>query len=670
MNIDHRKFSSKSLTQHFDAPEDYVGHFGLLCGYSADAAFLNDAAERFTRLTAGNRAHQGRIALAVFLDPGSPAISLLDSPGVAHLPIRDITKKPFRLLHAKVALLGFRHQENSSQWILRLFISTGNWTRQTLEQSLDLAWEVEFSSEALKSPHNDIQQICADFKAANDLMQWIESLFDTRLLNVTVNGALSETKNAKMQFDAWILSCTRKAKGEPRFFDSRSNSLLTQLPSKVKACGRKVARNYLAMASGFYEASADKSRPPEVPKKIIEKIKAMGLLTKKPTIDIYVNAEACQSIAFSVKALNQQGMTVRPAGQPSDVFGDCKLKPRSLHAKFLLSANSRDNSNSCNNAWIYLGSGNLTNPGFVNKMGVSAGNLEAGVVFAPDALLWKDKKGVDKQKVVSNLLPIQWDDAVDSNKNLLSPGLSMEPRDDVYVAPPVAWLEWHKADSTSELRTTESVTLDFLVVDSTGNACERTETGFLWKDSRPRQVSVCWMINETQQEATIPVIDQYGRIAATELQQISVDEALWQLADFPLPPDEEDHPIDGVDENNEKNPKHDLKRNSAQPLSYPIRHMMELVESIAAKQTEINERDWVLWCNRLEQTLGQAKESSAVKAFLKLELNPLSPLWNAPFRPAFAETSDSGNGQLYEETLTRIERGWMVNKLNSIGDAL
>ena len=37
-----------SLAQHFDAPDGYQGEFGWVCGFSADAAFMDDAAERFT----------------------------------------------------------------------------------------------------------------------------------------------------------------------------------------------------------------------------------------------------------------------------------------------------------------------------------------------------------------------------------------------------------------------------------------------------------------------------------------------------------------------------------------------------------------------------------------------------------------------------------------------
>ena len=138
MRPDSAKLSQPSLAQHFDAPENFVGHFGWLCGFSADALFLNDAVERFTHLTSSQRAYHGRISLAVLLDPRNRQVSFQDVPGVAHLPIKDFSNKPFRLLHAKVALLGFRRQNSSSQWCLRLIVSTGNWTRQTLEESLDL----------------------------------------------------------------------------------------------------------------------------------------------------------------------------------------------------------------------------------------------------------------------------------------------------------------------------------------------------------------------------------------------------------------------------------------------------------------------------------------------------------------------------------------------------
>lgn len=131
-------FKPPSLAQHFEAPDDFVGCFGWLCGYSADSGFLNDAVERFTRRTKPLRAGDGSIAMALMLNPHNEQISLVDVPGVLHLPLKTVPA-PFLLLHAKVALLGFRHEPDPKRWRLRLIVSTENWTRQTLEESLDLA---------------------------------------------------------------------------------------------------------------------------------------------------------------------------------------------------------------------------------------------------------------------------------------------------------------------------------------------------------------------------------------------------------------------------------------------------------------------------------------------------------------------------------------------------
>ena len=664
MSINSESLRPPSLAQHFDAPEDYTGHFGWLCGYSADALFLDDATERFTRLTHSQRAHQGRIALAALLDPGNPPISLPDAPGAAHLPIIDYAKKPFRLLHAKVALLGFRHQENHSQWRLRLLVSTGNWTRQTLEESLDLIWRIDIASESLSNPDVDIQKNCADISAAWKLLEWIQQLFDVRLLNASAHGHVSETMLAQQQVRQWINVCSKKANGQPRVFDNRNKSLLSQLPEKIQAdC--EVKRNYLAIGSGFYETSDDQQKPPEVPLAILKTLRDEGLLTAKSEVDLYVNPNACQSIATSLQPLRDSGITVRPAAIPTIVFGEGAR--RSLHAKFLFSANSRDNSNACTSSWVYLGSGNLTHPGFANKMSSAAGNLEAGVVFAPNTLCWQKNKATPEHQVVTNLLPIQrgGDEIRDVSK--LNAGPGMEQRDVIYVAPPVTWLVWHESDSVRELRTNDSCVTDFEVLDSAGLTCSMTKSGFQWCEARPREVRIRWKAEDQNPEARIPVVDQYGRIAATELPAIDIDEAWWQLADFPMPPDDDDDGSDGGDENEGKNNK---KGHSVPIASYPIRQMMELIESIAAKQIEVDEIDWALWCNRLEQTLGQACDSAPVKYFRDaLRLNPLSPLRHQSFRPSFADTSDSEPGKLYDEMLLRIEESWKVNELSPIGDA-
>ncbi|MBN6741123.1 hypothetical protein JKG47_11380 [Acidithiobacillus sp. MC6.1] len=650
-----------SLAQHFDAPDDYVGVFGWVCGYSGDAQFLNDAAERFTRLSQSQREAQGFVALAVMFDPSNPSISFRDAPGIAHLPLKHLDDKPFLLLHAKVALLGYRQQESPDRWRMRLLVSTGNWTRQTLEESLDLIWRIEVDSETLAKQGQD----CTDISAVWSLLTWLRDLFDVRLLNANEIG-----KTARQEMELWLETCKKCARGTQRFFDNRIASLLQQLPEKVVTYG-KVRRNYLSMGSGFYEGSGATQSAPNTPLQIRDALIKNQLLTKTPELDLFVKPQACQGVAAGHAALCKEGFTIRPAAVPDAIFGD--NAQRSLHAKFLFSANCREGSNNCSSPWIYLGSGNLTPAGFAKQMSPHGGNLEAGVVFAPKRLYRRIAAGDDsKSYVVTNLLPIQFEDKLEA-ADQLQVGGEFVSGEAIYLAPPIAWLLWHEVGEGTELQT--DVALDSScavdVLDMSDNPCARTQGGFRWCGSQPRQVAIRWQSEGETRRAQIPVVDAFGRIAATPLRPMDIDEAWWQLADFPLPPEEDREAVSEGDED------HPTKANGAgaptvaAQASSPIRQMMELIENIAARQTALDVRDWPLWCARLEQTLTQAKDSAPVAFFREtLDLNPLHALAQPSFRPAFAESSATEEGKRYEDTLRRIGESWRVADLGKLGGAL
>jgi hypothetical protein len=657
-----------SLAQHFEAPDDFVGCFGWLCAYSADAEFLNDAVERFTRQTRNQRAYVGRIALALMLDPGNPNVSLMDAPGVLHLPIKDPVNKPFALLHAKVALLGFRHIKDARRWQLRLLVSTGNWTRATLEDSLDLVWRSDLYSEDLKAPDDTVRRSCSDIKAAWRMLDWLRGYLDTRVLAAVPRERNdTESGSASRLFENWVTQASREAAGTPpRYFDNRERSLLEQLPAMIEATGTTVAHNYLAMGSGFYESSATPNAIPSVLNRIVNTLRESGgkrLLTGSLTIDVFVNPEGCQAVADSVQALNAAGWTVRKAGQPG-YFG--QNAQRVLHAKFIFSANERQNSNTCNSAWVYLGSGNLTGPGFAHKMARSGGNLEAGVVFAPDPLYWKSGEDIPPEQVLTHVLPVQREDDFNHKPNGLVAGGDMPEREPDFIAAPVAWLFWHEEDRGGWLHASDNVLEPFDVLDEAGKVCQRDANGgIIWSGRQPRQVKIRWIAGGQTRHLSVPILDQFGRFAATALLAIDLEEAWGQLANFPMPPDDEDLP-----------PASDFEppANPNQPLGttpssahYPVRQMMQLIENIAAKQTAVSQADWSTWCARLEQCLAQAAGSPTLTAFSDLAINPLSPLWQPPFRPAFAETADTPDGQRYEDVLRRVEVNWKVAELDSIG---
>ncbi|MBC7390923.1 MAG: hypothetical protein H7329_17075 [Opitutaceae bacterium] len=93
---------------------------------------------------------------------------------------------------------------------------------------------------------------------------------------------------------------------------------------------------------------------------------------------------------------------------------------------------------------------------------------------------------------------------------------------------------------------------------------------------------------------------------------------------------------------------------------------MELVEKIADKQTGIAQRDWKIWCNRLEQCLFQTRDSKVYELFNEMNLNPLSPLRQEPFRPEYAKDNSTGEGRYYEMVLDKIEKSLNLSTLKNL----
>jgi hypothetical protein len=663
-----------SLAQHFDAPLDQVAEFGWVCGYSADATFLDNALERFTRQSHAQRAWLGRPWMGLVLDRGNPAISPTDVPGLAHFRQRAGAKRWFHLMHAKVALLGFRKQDDPTAWRLRLIVSTGNWTRQTVEESLDLAWRVDVRAADLRSGDPAALQAVADVAQAWRFFERLLPLVDDRLPGGDGVGAAAVAGQARARVVSWLESCTRvRGKPMPRFFDSHDRSLLAQLPGLVKEHAGAQRRNYLAMGSGYFEAPATDGAFPAVPLAVRATLQGEGLLTQSPEVDLFVNPKACQAIAATREdALEAAAMTIRAPRAPAAIFGASRA--RSLHAKFIFSANSGRGDQTCASPWLYLGSGNLTGAGFTHP-DAKGRNLEAGVVLGLSDLCWyaKDARGPDR-RAVEHLLPVGWEENELSLKEIVS-GDPFPERAEESLAPPVPWLQWEPAPPGGLLRAPSGLDdttaqPDYEVLDPEGHACARDGAdAFRWPGERPREVDLRWTPDgKARRIDRIPVLDECGRVAATPLPTLDLEAARWQLLDFPNAPEPDEAegdvggPPDGILEGAGR-------ASAGAAKGYPIRDMMALIELIADRQTRIAEPDWAAWCARLEQTLVQTADDPAVSAFRALKLNPLQPLRLPPFRPTYAEFEASEAGKCYDELLDRIERAWNVADLPPIGEA-
>lgn len=647
-----------SLLNFFDAPDDYDGLFGWICGYSADALFLDEAAERFTRRTHAQRAKAGEISLGLILDPHYEALSLLDVPGVAHLPLRHVNEQPFKLMHAKVALLGFC-KAGADPWRLRLIVSTGNWTQQTVEDSLDLVWSIELSSEDLEADARDLSLRCADIKAASEMLAWLTSHFDLRILDaMSANPCATGCVD---RFNDWISQCASHADAQvPRFFDNRSRGLLEQLPDRITQHAGKVRRNYLAMASGFFEdlpQTGTNSAPGGVPTvlaRIEDTLRSHDMLTRNALVEVYVNPESCQAVAVCLEAMAERSWHVLAPGLPERVFGpDAR---RTLHAKFLLGGN--DVGDACSSGWLYLGSGNLTNPGFIQRAARTSGNLEAGVVFSLPRTPWLPSRD-PTVPALTVLLPIQANGIPLTINEPLKAGEPMLEYNNAFLAAPVAYLQWLPTPDGGLLRAPGQSPADVEVLGPDGAACVRLGLDWVWPGEVPRQVRLRWSA-PVHKEQQVPVVDEYGRIAATELPELELQELAAQLLGFPaIAAGDGDV---GDDDTDASGKKHQVHGAGSSSQTAAIRTMMMQLELIAQKQVQVADADWTAWCHRLEQTLCQARGSAVLADFRQLKIDPLSCLRQAAFRPDYARDARVPHGRRYEEALQRVAESWDVHE--------
>lgn len=637
---------SLSLTEYFEPPEGYVGEFGWVYGYSADGPFMDSALDRFTNQTKGQRAWQGQIKLALMLDPGNPQLSTLQVPGLAHLPINN-KERLFKLMHAKVAFLHFR---NGDDWAIRLLVSTGNWTRQTVEESLDLAWGITVFSHEIDAQNADFSQKCSDINAAWEMHAWLQGSYSGAQLEMNKDIRLRVKRMSEK-----VEMLAEYSNIHPRFIHTINDSLLNQLSEKITQHADAVTRNSIVFGSGFYETVNGENKLPLTLEKIVNELQKKQLLTENPYKEVFVNRCSCQGIATAFNALIAHGYTIYPAKAPKDIFG--VNSSRTLHAKFLLGYGHRANSNKLNNAWIYLGSGNITKPGFLSKASFHTGNVEAGIIDSIENCGYEQN---EKAIGIENLLPVQWDEEFTKPSDM-NTGSEMEEREDSFTLSPVEYLNYNLETKRLSLPA-GMISIEIEVINPiTNDPCERQAEQFIWLgESAPRAVKILWCEGADNYHAEIPVVDSFGRIAATELPNLNIDDAWWQLAGFPLPPETPDSEEEGEDAQVNFNPQLNTGNKTE---SYPVRKMMELIENIAQKQTALNASDWSIWCERLRQTLIQAKDAPIVEMFRQWEVNPLSALYAKPFRPEFAEDNATDEGLLYKGVLDSVCEQWRVSHM-------
>lgn len=667
------KAPRRSLIEHFAPPAGMVGRAGWVCGFSADERCLDAVVESFTDMGRTERAQLGRTSLGLILDPGHRQILPGSVHGVHQLPLKA-TPAPFRLMHAKVALLGFHERDDPTRWMVRLLVTTGNWTRQTLEDSIDLAWRIELTGDEarVRRPEDDVDRRRADIRAATSFLDHLRSLYDDTPLTV----AEAEQGQPFADLASWLSSVGR-ARARPRFVDTRRRSLLGQLPDAASATGT-ARRNRLVLGSGFWEGGTPGL--PKVPARIIGTLQDKALLTSQPKVWLVVEPDNCATLAEeeTKEEIDGEGWTLLLPRQPHEHVH------RHLHAKFIFCANERGGE-ACTSAWFYLGSGNLTPAGFLRKAGPN-GNLEAGVVASAEGKMW-GQHGRSKwdDGDIRHVLPIDWK-AVVRNVTDLRPGDPLPDREDPFLAAPISYLLWEPLDEGGALvaeAVSDRKAVD--VLDASGSPCPREAGRFLWAGARPVHAIVRWTEDGEERTSVVPVIDEFGRLAAVELEPVDVETAIDMLLSFPaagaVDPElveEEPEPAPGGAAGGgaavEAEP--DVPKASRRVAEHHVRRLMLLVERIADRQTNLHDFAWTEWCRRLECVLSQVAFSARrtdggdgdpALAFVRgLGINPLAPLRQAPFLPDHAMPDSDGYRRL-DRALDRVEGRWGVRDLEPLG---
>jgi hypothetical protein len=411
----------------------------------------------------------------------------------------------------------------------------------------------------------------------------------------------------------------------PRFIDSRTEALMPQVVDRLKS---KRQCNRLIIGAGFYESSGNGETVPERLRRILVE---RSLLESATGAELVVNPDACQGLAQAAERLVGTGWRLRrPA---SALHGGIDTK---LHAKFVLLASGWGNE-PCTGR-LYLGSGNMTPPGF-ERAASAGGNLEAGVVIElPPGLQWRR----DGRNGIHRRLPIGGtDDIVLSD---LQGGPDFERPDEPETLPEVAWLTWQNGI----LGAPENHAVEVI-----GAEGMQETTPCPWPGDPPAFVTLArggWLV---------PVVAD-GVLVVPRPRDLTVEDILAGMAGFPEPV-ERDAPDDG-----EPGAEPDLggpeARPATQPTTYAIRRMMGLLVPLTEVQTKVDARDWPRWCRELRENLCAVvgPEAPMLDFFRQAGVNPLPALLDKKFLP------DGADPDFLSGALDEIANRWDLAALPSL----
>jgi len=595
----------ETLSSLFAPPENLYGIGGVLCAFSSDADFLEQALLRFTRVPPGSRRSRGSVDFTLMLDPAHEILAQDVVPGLLQLRPKDREHRPwqFQCMHAKVALLNFGPARMGKPTQYRIIVSTGNWTKASAQQQIEFAWYLDIHS---LSPKEDRWEL---YKVASFLQNLLGCYQTSDVLKVHgwLNGAL--------KFGVKPSSGT-----QIRFMDSSGQSLLSQLCTSLK--DQTNACNYLVCGSGFFEQKHDPQDQPKVLQELVTRFQQNGILTRSIAHKLLVtngNMEDQVVAAFKSNAL--AGWELR---RPKDPVSDGTQPRMLLHAKFIFVAKNR--AAFLSSCWLYLGSGNLSIPGMVKAP--PSGNIEAGVII-PVPELDTRQKVMRQFPIGSKFEKSELDDVA---YGVVQP---TEKAPDQPPSPIILFQVLQAGILSIVWDTTVKVkgALEVLLPDGSKHCLQPQQATLdIGQLQWPRSLE----IQGAGFAIKVPCLDAAGDFKRQPINNPTFENWLDMLAGFPEtfhdPDVDEDNNDDGDEDGSEipdpviktaPKPKRDLK---CYERDFPAHTAMMLVETMADRNGNIPEENAADWIHYLRHILLEIKPDSQIEGWRTLQINFLTAL--------------------------------------------
>lgn len=648
----------QSLLNLFSPPNDKLwGVFGLVCGLSAEEQFMDCVLEQFSSLSRKQRKHSGHLSLVLFMDAHNKPIQSL--PGLYNPWLSETKWKRIKLMHAKVALLSFGESVNGKPNYYRLIVSTGNWTKEAVNNSINLVWYCDYdttSNENQKQEAKDIAEAVIFFQQLTGINNSSKSYYRIaynikKYLKQFLKAIPDDIKPPKRGYRTRFIA--NLGNGEANKFTEYFKPYSIGFQVIKKFCDSKIQRNFIICGSGFFEqpASEDEISEPEVLQKLVGHLKGK-ILTNEPEKWLVINPATSGAAGQWIKSITTDDLdwSICLPKHP-----DFDKTPYSFHAKYVFIANYNNRNDSVTSGLLYLGSGNLSKQGFALGPG-TGGNIEVGVVVETgrynainDLCIYL---GIDPEE---DLDTEDMPDEIESEEEQMA-------NTEIQTPPPIDSCVWYKETGKLQWKWMapdwENVILHYQSIQS-GNCMN------LYIDDNNVDFSSGVKLSAKKKgkcfEWIIPVFTEGGNFCSPPPRPKSAHEIIDDLFSFPatsFEDEEDDNGDDGLNDNDPSTQKDKVKtsadlsdfRNELE--SFPLHLATTLIETIAERNQQISEGQFPDWIEHLKRTLVEE-----MKPEIKVQLRILGI---DTFKVLIAERgfAPEQSSKEYKKAIKKIIKDW------------